>query len=314
MQHPLAMKIVLPGVLALWAGAGSGPAAADGWPPVARWTPAVPVAAINTPTFAEGCPIETPDGLSVMFASTRSGLGNNDIWAADRTGVGAPWQAPRKLEAPISVDVGNDFCPTPFGRSLLFVSDRSATGTCGSAPGGAGDIYLSRQSPAGDWSEPVHLPCAPDGPNTAGGERSPSLVETWYGTFLFYSTNGPAGDHDIFVSRMRDDGSFGPGRVVQHLSSSFDDFMPNVRERDQGGYEIVFNSNRPSKTCEQLSSCNTQDVFAAHAWFLPGPWATPVNLGGNVNTAGQEQRATLSRDGKRLYFGRNGDIFVSERR
>ncbi len=29
--------------------------------------------------------------------------------------------------------------------------------------------------------------------------------------------------------------------------------------------------------------------------------------------AGAEQRATLSRDGKRLYFGRNGDIYVSER-
>jgi hypothetical protein len=26
-----------------------------------------------------------------------------------------------------------------------------------------------------------------------------------------------------------------------------------------------------------------------------------------------EQRATLSADGKRMYFGRDGDIFVSER-
>jgi hypothetical protein len=273
----------------------------------------MPVAAVNT-AFAEGCPIETPDGLSLVYASTRSGLGNNDIWATDRTDLAAPWQAPRKLDAPISLDVGNDFCPMPFGRSLLFVSDRPADGTCGPAPGGAGDIYLSRQSPTGGWSEPVHLACTPNGPNTAGGERSPSLVETWYGTFLFYSTNGPAGDNDIFVSRMRNDGTFGPGRVVESLSSSFDDFMPNVRERERGGFEIVFNSNRPSKQCGPIGSCNTQDVFASVAWFLPGPWATPVNLGGNVNTAGAEQRATLSRDGKRLVFGRSGDIYMSERR
>jgi hypothetical protein len=101
--------------------------------------------------------------------------------------------------------------------------------------------------------------------------------------------------------------------TAESLSSSFDDFMPNVREREQGGFEIVFNSNRPSKECESIGSCNTQDVFASVAWFLPGPWATPVNLGGNVNTAGAEQRATLSRDGKRLVFGRSGDIYMSER-
>lgn len=313
MQHRYALKIAASGTLALCAVAGTRPAAADFRPSAARWTLAVPVAAVNT-SFAEGCPIETPDGLSLVFASNRSGLGNNDIWAADRSDLGAPWQPPRKLEAPINDDLGNDFCPTPFGRSLLFVSDRVAGGTCGSAPGGAGDMYLSWQSPAGGWSDPAHLACAPDGPNTPGGERSPSLVETWYGTFLFYSTNGPAGDHDIFVSRMRGDGTFGPGRVVESLSSPFDDFMPNVREREQGGFEIVFNSNRPSKECEAIGSCNTQDVFASTAWFVPGPWAKPVNLGGNVNTAGQEQRATLSRDGKRLLFGRNGDIYMSERR
>ena len=33
---------------------------------------AVPVAAVNSPA-AEGCPIESPDGLSLLFASTRPG-------------------------------------------------------------------------------------------------------------------------------------------------------------------------------------------------------------------------------------------------
>jgi hypothetical protein len=113
---------------------------------------------------------------------------------------------------------------------------------------------------------------------------------------------------------MRDDGSFGPGRIVESLSSSYEDFMPNVREREQGGFEIVFNSNRPSKECERIGSCGSQDVFTSIAWFLPGPWATPQNVGGNVNTAGAEQRATLSRDGKRMLFGRNGDIYESVRR
>jgi hypothetical protein len=113
---------------------------------------------------------------------------------------------------------------------------------------------------------------------------------------------------------MGSDGTFGPGKVVETLSSPHEDMMPNVRERDQGGFEVVFNSNRPSKECATIGSCNTQDVFTSVAWFLPGPWAQPVNLGGAVNTPGAEQRATLSHDGKRLSFGRSGEIFVSERR
>ncbi len=311
MQLVSILRGIAPATLALWF-AGTGVAAADHWPPPPSWQPAVPVVAVNT-TFAEGCPIETRDGLSLLFASTRGGLGTNDIWAADRADIAAPWGAPRKLEAPISLDGPADFCPNPFGRSLLFVSDRPGAGTCGAAAGGAGDIYLSRQSPAGGWSEPVHLACAPDGPNTPGAERSPSIIETWYGTFLFYSTNGPAGDNDIFVSRMRSDGTFGAGRVVESLSSPSDDLMPNVRERQQGGFEIVFNSNRPSKECESIGSCGSQDVFTSVTWFLPGPWAQPVNLGSAINTAGAEQRATLSHDGRRMVFGRSGDIYVSER-
>ncbi len=42
-------------------------------------------------------------------------------------------------------------------------------------------------------------------------------------------------------------------------------------------------------------------------------WTAPRNLGDAVNTPGVEQRATLSADGRRLYFGRDGDIYVSSR-
>jgi hypothetical protein len=292
--------------IALWL-MGTDLAAAGHPRPVVHWGPAAPVETVNTES-SEGCPIETSDGLSLLFASTRGDLGVLDIWVADRTSIEAPWQTPRKLEMPVNSD-DNDFCPLPaFGRSLLFVSERDDADACG-----GGDMYLSRQSPAGGWSEPVNLGCAPKGPNTPGAERSPSVVETWYGTFLFYSTNGGADDHDIYVSRLRKNGTFGRGRVVKSLSSEYDDFMPNVREREQGGFEVVFNSNRPSGG-RGNGAFGGQDVYASVAWFVPGPWKRPRNLGRNVNTAGDEQRATLSGDGKRLVFGRDGDIYVSKRR
>ena len=122
-----------------------------------------------------------------MVASGRpGGQGDLDIWVIDRPAIGADWSLPKNLPPPINSPAA-DFCPAPFERSLFFVSAEANPEACGGA-GGNGDIYLSRQSPAGDWSEPVHLPCSPDGPNTPGTERSPSLIETWYGTFLFFST------------------------------------------------------------------------------------------------------------------------------
>jgi hypothetical protein len=271
---------------------------------------AVPVAEVNSPA-PEGCPIETADGLSLLFASARpGGAGGNDIWTADRETLGSPWQEPRNLGDPINSSAA-DFCPTPVGRSLFFVSERLDNGTA-TPPCGGGDIYLSRQSPAGGWSAPVMLKCAPEGPNFSGGERSPSLVETSFGTYLFYSSNGGSGDSDIYMSRMERDGTFGPGRVVKELSTEFEDIMPNVRARDDGSFEIVFSSNRPTWGRNQPAK-GGQDVYISRSWWLTGQWSPPVNLGDAVNTPGVEQRATLSADGKRMYFGRDGDIFVSQR-
>jgi hypothetical protein len=257
-----------------------------------------------------GCPIETADGLSLMLASGRPG-GHGvppdlDIWVIDRPAVGAEWSTPKNLPAPIN-SAAADFCPAPFERSLYFVSAEANPGACG-----GGDIYLSRQSPAGDWSEPEHLPCAPDGPNTPGTERSPSLIETWYGTFLFFSTNeGVAdADEDIYVSIMNHNGAFGRGHLVQALSTpDHEDQMPTVRAL-KGAFEITFNSNRPATKSAPVFG--GQDAYHSRARFLPFWWSKPQNAGPNVNTAGNETRASLSWDGTRLYVGR-GDVYVSER-
>jgi len=270
------------------------------------------VSEVSVPGFGDGCPIESADGLSLLLASNRPGTtGANDIWAADRASLSEPWGTPRNLGAPIN-SPSADFCPTPvLGRSLFFVSERPGDGT-GPTPCGGGDIYLSRQSPAGGWSAPVMLKCAPEGPNFSGGERSPSLVETAFGTFLFYSSNGSGGDQDIYMSRLGRDGQFGPGKVVEELSTEFEDIMPNVRQREDGSFEIVFSSNRPTWGSGQ-AAFGQQDVYIARSWWLTGLWSAPRNLGEAVNTAGVEQRSTLSKDGKRLYFGRDGDIFMSTR-
>lgn len=287
---------------------GSNDAAAGGYGGFGPWQAAQPLTEINTGD-GEGCPVETRDGLSLMFASTRpGGSGNLDVWVADRGRIGDGWQPPRAVPLPINSE-SNDLCPTPVGRYLYFVSDRPLDGGCG-----GGDILVSRQSPAGDWSDPELLGCAPNGPNFSGPERSPAIVRTRRGTLLFYSSTGGEGDHDIYVSRQRADGSFGPGKVVSSLSSEFDDFMPNIRARGYGLYEVVFNSNRPYWGRKQNKAAfGNQDVYAAYSYRPDRRWTTPRNLGPNVNTAGSESRATLSGDGQRLVFGRDGDLQQSQR-
>jgi hypothetical protein len=112
---------------------------------------------------------------------------------------------------------------------------------------------------------------------------------------------------------MNADGAFGPGRVIRSLSTDYDDFMPNVRKLDNGVFEIVFNSNRPTWGYGNKPANGGQDVYSSASLFVGGTWSMPVNLGPNVNTAADETRATLSDDGKRLHFGRSGDIYVSKR-
>lgn len=275
------------------------------------WSLATPVVEVNSPT-ADGCPIESRDGLSLYFASTRTApgtLGGNDIWAADRASKDEPFGAPQHLDAPVN-SAANDFCPTPIqGSYLLFVSERAGDATCGSGPG-LGDIYMVRRNAAAGWGEPIHLGCAEDGtgPNTAGAEFSPSLVKTDEGTFLYFSST-VTGNHDIYKSRLGHDGRFGPPVPVAELNTEFDDRMPNV---SADGLEIVFSSTRPIDA-HGTNTFGSFDVYVSRRSDTKKRWSAPVNLGRNVNTAGSETRPTLSWDGDRLYFGRDGDIYVSNR-
>lgn len=81
------------------------------------------VPSVNDPVAAEGCPIESPDGLSLYIASTRRG-DPNDIWVATRDSKDAEFGVPTILPTPVDSDAA-DFCPTPLrGNYLLFVYTR----------------------------------------------------------------------------------------------------------------------------------------------------------------------------------------------
>ena len=304
------MKLAACVVLAL-AIAGSAVASTGSGP----WSPAQKLdeiagnsSEINTPSL-DGCPILSPDGLSLYMASNRpNGHGGLDIWVARRARKDAPFGAPENLAPPIN-SPSNDFCPTPLrGGRLLFVSNRVTDASCG-----MGDIYLTRYNPKQGWRRPRHLDCAPAGPNTSLDEQGPSLVDIDGVEQLYFSSgSGTAVPGDIFVSE-----SFGPATAVAELSSAGNDIQPNVRK---DGREIVFSSNH-----DYPGAQGAQDIYKATRPSTDGPWSTPVNLGSAVNTHGSETRPSLSWDAHTLLFGRtpppegmpgmegSSDIFVSTR-
>jgi hypothetical protein len=251
---------------------------------------------LNT-TALDGCPIESPDGLSLYMATDRTGgLGGIDIWVAHRTAPDAPYGAPVNLGAPINSGA-DDFCPTPVrGNGLYFVSTRVVDGACGGA-----DIYFARQNPAHGWTAPVNLGCQV---NSAAGEAGPSYFEADGQAYLYFSS-GP----DIVASVQQPDGSFGPASTVAELNTAAADLRPNVRK---DGLEIVFDSNRSD-------TIGGQDLYFATRASVADPWSTPVNAGTNLNTAANETRGSFSWDATTLYFGRApgpegmSDIFFSTR-
>jgi len=289
---------------------------------VNEWSPAVSVdpgrqQGVNT-NVNDGCPVEAPDGHILFLATNRipgaPGTKDLDIWVAYRDGEDHPWGSAEPLPAPVNTGA-QEFCPTPLpGNQLLFVSTR--LNACGS--GNDPDIYHSRlrMSPLG-WTEPAPFPCDPvTGINSPFEEFSPSLVQADGRTFLFFSSNrstGTAGVHKIYSSELLPNGAWAPAVPIDKLNADgFSDARPNV-SRD--GLEIVFDSNR----------AGTFDVYIATRGSLNAEWSTPKRLTSDVNSdTADETRASLSRDGLRLYFGSTranavlggggGDIYVSTRK
>jgi hypothetical protein len=272
------------------------------------WAPAIPVSQlagsdddVNT-QYLDGCPIQSPDGLSLYMASNRpGGVGMLDIWVAYRDSTLAGWGEPQNLGAPVNSPT-NDFCPTPLrGGHLMMISDRS--GTCG-----AGDIYITRRNPAHAWSEPQNLGCdSAGGPNSAAGEAGPSYVHKGSGS-LFFSSNR-AGTPDLYVSYGKIQKGFGVAWPIAELNSTVEDARPNV---SRNGLEMFFDSNR-------TGTLGGSDIWTSVRSSLSDPWSSPVNLGPAVNTGANETRASLSWDSSTLLFGRTPgpegqtDIFTTTR-
>lgn len=268
------------------------------------WSPASPLAELNTPTATEGCPNLLRNGHTLIFASNRpGGYGALDLYVSYWDAARKQWGTPINLGPTINT-AANEQCPLPLdnGKELLFVSNR---------PGGLGglDLWIARRQ-RGDRKElsydaPENLTVL----NSPGDDFGPGAYREHGSTVLYFNSNraGGVGQHDLYVSTRRNDGSFSAPTPAAGLNTPFNEEFAALTK---DGLEIFFASDRPG-------TLGGLDLWHATRASTSAPWSTPVNLGPGVNSSASEGRSTISWDGTTLIFhsNRNGsvDLFQSTR-
>ena len=279
------------------------------------WSTPINLGPIVNTTALEGCPALSRDGLSLYFASNRTGgEGGLDLYVSQRESLIDSWGPPVNLGATIN-STSNDFCPalSTDGHLLFFASNRA--GGCGGI-----DIYVSRRQDKsqgfGDhgWGPPQNLGCTV---NSDQDDFGPNYFEVNGGGTLYFNSSRDrgAGGQDIYAAIRGTDDPFGMPSfylpvAVFELNTASNDQQPSVR-RD--GLEVIFTSDRPG-------GLGSFDLWVATRGTTSDPWSVPQNLGAPVNSSAADQRPAISWDGAELYFGStrqgglgNQDLYVSTR-
>lgn len=267
---------------------------------------------INT-TANEQHPTISRDGLSLYFASDRTGtMGGLDIWVSHRASVDDPWEAPQNLGPNIN-SAGNDLA-VGFSRNPHWMYyHTNGRGGCGGS-----DIFVSHRQSAQDdlgWGVAQNLGCVVNGPFEDAG---PTLLEdeTTGITTMLFNTNRPGGpgNFDIYqTTRAGDDGGWTTPTPVTELDGPARDTRVTVSRN----LLTLFIS---SDITGRIGGIGLQDIWMSTRPTTLSPWSTPVNLGSVVNTAGFDGAPSLSWDGTELYFfsdrgggsGKN-DLYVTRR-
>ena len=181
----------------------------------------------------EGAACVTADGQTMYMSLCRrpDGMGDCDIYESRL--VGDQWTKPLPLGHPLNSPMWDaEPSVTADGQTMYFSShaewiDRSE------------DIYVSYRNTDGSWSVPQNLG---EPVNTRFNERSPFISAD--GKTLYFSSNGHPGfgNHDLFMSRHLDDGTWSvPVNLGRPINSYGDDVFLTI---PASGDKIIFSSQR----------------------------------------------------------------------
>jgi WD40 repeat protein len=226
------------------------------------WSAPVSLGPLVNSSSTDQQPALSKDGLSLYFASNRSGgLGLSDLWVAHRNCTGCDWSVPRVVPnvntafADISPTLSRD------GHQLFFASQRS-NGHCSVPPPTPPqflqcdrDLWVSyREDVHNDsgWLPAVNLGDGDEGINSSQEELAPSYFENDDGGSpqLFFNDGviiqGALGGGDIYVSHLVN-GTWGKPSLLpkppsnEGINTVSSDQRPSI---SHDGLELYFWSDR----------------------------------------------------------------------
>ncbi len=229
----------------------------------------------------------SPDGKTAYFTRSFREIRRNHVMETHL--VDGKWQEPKPVS--FSSDDWSDLDPavSPDGNRIYFVSTRP-TPTATDSSGPDMDIWYAEWADD-EWGKPVYI----DAVNSNGKEGSPTVSAD--GTMCFFSDrNAEANVNSIYCSKMAD-GTFGdPLRLGPEINSGVSDTSPFL---SPNGQTMLFYSTREGGYGEA-------DLYVS--FRNDGKWTPAQNLGPVVNTEEWEYNASVSRDGKTMFFGQSGNI------
>ena len=187
-----------------------------------------------------------------------------------------------------------DLFITPDGLSMVFCSNRPHQK--GDRAKADHDFWISKRE-GKKWAEPQLFAKEP-----LSEFEDYFPIVTNGGNLYFNSQRGGPGINDIYYSRFVDGKYSVAEKLPEPINTPYREFDAFVNPDEK---IILFSSERPG-------GLGGSDIYVSLK-KPDGSWTEPKNLGNDINSAQSEYGATISPDGKYLFYtsGKNGseDIF-----
>jgi WD40 repeat protein len=233
----------------------------------------------------EGSSLFFRDARSFLW-KTRRGADNVLLLLEDREGR---WQPPRQVDLVDRESGVWDFTLSPKGDFVYFTSNHVLRGAK------RANLWRSRIRD-GEFDQPEPLGLAV---NSALDDSHPSLTRE--GVLYFFRWDPETPDSsDLFRAKPAGDGvEFEiPERLSEPVNSDSLEYDPFVAA--DGSY-LIFGSRKAGGEGQG-------DLYIAYP--QEDGWSTPVNLGPKINSPAEENRPSVTRDGRYFFFVSNRESEV----
>lgn len=233
---------------------------------------------VSTDAVEHSAPAVSPDGKTMLWSVISLSSWRSRILEINY--VNGQWTTPQIASFS---DTSSSYIYPFFssGRGLYFSSDRKLPSGNRTSRGNV--LWRVEKTEAG-WSTPHPL----DSIISRGGDYAPTL--STIGNLYF--SHGPfrAPDWNIFVSRNN--------QASESLAVINSDGYEDGAYISPDESYLIFESDRPGGVDGSI------DLYIAFKGE-DNQWTKPVNMGPKINTSASERFASVSRDGKFLFFGSN---------